>query len=126
VGVFEVLPVSPKIRELIGSGATDEEIRSASVTIGMTSMEDDGHEKAEAGVTTLQEVSRVVEKDEVFKSSCPQCDHAIRIDFLVCPYCGADSPYVCNSCGKMLQHDWTTCPYCREKKPEAHHHTVNL
>ncbi len=119
IGVFEVLPVSPKIRELIASGATDQEIRSASVAIGMTSMEEDGLEKAKIGLTTVDEVARVVEKDEVFKSCCPQCQHAIRIDFLVCPYCGTDSPYVCNSCGKLLQPDWSTCPYCRHKTPVA-------
>lgn len=117
IGVFEVLPVSPKIRELISSGASDQEIRATSVAIGMTSMEEDGLEKANLGITTVEEVARVVEKDGVFKSTCPQCQHVIRIDFLVCPYCGADSPYVCNSCGKLMQADWSTCPYCRHKTP---------
>ncbi len=117
IGVFEVLPISPKIRELIASGATDQEIRSASAAIGMTSMEEDGLEKVQSGITSMEEVARVVEKDEVFKSCCPQCQHSIRVDFLVCPFCGADSPYVCSSCGKLMQTDWTTCPYCRHKTP---------
>ncbi len=113
IGAFEVMPITPKTRELISANATDSEIRAASVTVGMTSMEEDGLEKAKMGITTLEEVNRVVEKDEAFKSTCPKCHHAIRIDFLICPYCSEASPYVCHACGKLLQPDWATCPYCR-------------
>ncbi|MFQ5587207.1 MAG: ATPase, T2SS/T4P/T4SS family [Nitrospiria bacterium] len=115
VGVFEVMPITPKTRELISSGATDEEIRAASTSVGMTTMEEDALVKARAGMTTLEEVARVVEKEEVFKSTCPTCQRSIRIDFLICPYCAEDSPYVCNACGKLLQPDWTACPYCRHE-----------
>ncbi len=112
-GAFEVMPITPKIRELISSGATDEEIRIASATLGMTSMEDDGLLKVKSGLTTSEELERVVEKEDVFKSACPTCQRSIRIDFLICPYCSEASPYVCAACGKLLQPDWAACPYCR-------------
>ncbi len=121
IGVFEVMAITPKTRELISSGATDEEIRAASTSAGMTSMESDGLIKAKAGITTIEEVLRVVEKDDVFKSSCPKCHQAIRMDFLICPYCAEASPYVCASCGKLLQPDWSVCPYCRHDTALDHH-----
>lgn len=127
IGVFEVLPISPKIRELISAGASDQEIRSASLAIGMTSMEEDGLAKYRQGQTTQEEVCRVVEKDEVFKNTCSKCNHAVRIDFLICPFCGADSSYVCSSCGKFLQPDWAACPYCRHiKSSHQSHRTIRV
>jgi type IV pilus assembly protein PilB len=115
VGIFEVLTLSTKVKELISTGAGDQELRAAGRVTGMTPMEEDGLKKVARGITTLDEVTRVVEMEEVFKSSCPKCARPIHIDFLICPYCGSASPYVCSSCGKLLQPDWSACPYCRHK-----------
>jgi len=115
VGIFEILTLSSKVKELISSGVTDQELRSAGVVLGMTSMEEDGIEKVKAGITVMDEVLRVVESEEVFKSICPQCSKPIRVDFLVCPHCESPSPYVCSSCGKLTQPEWRVCPYCRHK-----------
>jgi type IV pilus assembly protein PilB len=115
VGIFEVLTLSTKLKELISTGATDQELRSAGGVMGMTSMEEDGLEKVQRGITTLEEVTRVVEMEEIFKSICSRCSRSIHIDFLICPYCGSASPYVCSSCGKLLQQDWSACPYCRHQ-----------
>ncbi|MFQ5596897.1 MAG: ATPase, T2SS/T4P/T4SS family [Nitrospiria bacterium] len=116
IGAFEILPVSAKIRELISSGANDQEIRTAGIATGMSSIEEDGLEKAKQGITTTEEVARAVENEDVFKSTCAQCQRAMRIDFLICPHCGAESSYVCAGCGKFLQPEWSACPYCRQKK----------
>ncbi|MFQ5780262.1 MAG: zinc ribbon domain-containing protein, partial [Nitrospiria bacterium] len=115
VGIFEILALSNKVKDLISSGVTDQELRSAGVALGMTSMEEDGLEKVKQGITVVEEVLRVVEVEEVFKSICSQCSRPIRIDFLVCPYCESASPYVCASCGKLLQTEWRVCPYCRHR-----------
>ena len=115
VGIFEVLTLSTKLKELISTGAGDQELRAAGRVTGMTSMEEDGLKKAAQGITTLEEITRVVEMEEVFKSCCARCSRPIHIDFLICPYCGSASPYVCSSCGKLLQPDWSACPYCRHK-----------
>lgn len=115
IGIFEVLTLSTKLKELISTGAGDQELRAAGGVTGMTSMEEDGLRKMAQGMTTLDEVTRVVEMEEVFKGTCPQCARPIHIDFLICPYCGSASPYVCSSCGKFLQPGWAACPYCRRK-----------
>lgn len=59
-GLFEMLHVDQKIRDLIMKNATAEEIHKAAVKNGMTTMLDDGVEKALQGLTTLEEVLRVI------------------------------------------------------------------
>ncbi len=121
IGIFEILTLSTKLKELISSGATDQELRSAAS--GMATMEEDGFEKVRRGWTTAEEVIRVIEKEEVFKNFCPKCNRPMHMDFLICPYCECVSPYVCLECGKLLQPEWLACPYCRHKiarSPERH------
>lgn len=59
-GLFEVLEVSPKIRELINQKADASIIQNQAIAEGMTTMLDDGLNKVKAGVTTLEEVMRAV------------------------------------------------------------------
>lgn len=60
VGIHEVLKMSPAIRELIIRGATPIEIETQAKKEGMTTMIEDGIIKAVQGVTTIEEVLRVV------------------------------------------------------------------
>ncbi len=57
--VFEILNVSDKIRELIVSKASSDEIRNQAIKEGMTTMTYDGIRKAMMGIITLDEVRRV-------------------------------------------------------------------
>ncbi len=63
-GIYELMPVSDEIREMVVRGATLEEIRGEARRQGMTSLRADGYGKAADGVTTLEEVFRVT-RDEV-------------------------------------------------------------
>ena len=60
IGIFEIFHVSEKIRELILRNATTTQIRDAAFSEGMTTMFESGVEEVERGVTTLEEVLRVV------------------------------------------------------------------
>lgn len=60
VGVYEVLPVTEKIRELITNKATSDEIQKLAVQEGMITMLQDGLDKVSSGLTTIEEVMRVV------------------------------------------------------------------
>lgn len=60
VGIHEVLKVTPSIKELIISGATADAIQEQAVKEGMLTMFEDGIYKAALGVTTIEEVMRVV------------------------------------------------------------------
>jgi type IV pilus assembly protein PilB len=60
MGIQEILVVSEPIRNLIIEGATAEKIKDQAEKEGMLTMVEDGIYKAAAGVTTIEEVLRVV------------------------------------------------------------------
>lgn len=59
-GVYEVMDVTEEIQNLIVARATSAEIQRKAVEQGMITMRQDGYLKALAGLTTLEEVNRVV------------------------------------------------------------------
>lgn len=61
VGIFEVLVVSPAVREKIVAKATANEITDLAVSEGMTTMQEDGLQKVQLGVTTIEEVLKATE-----------------------------------------------------------------
>jgi type IV pilus assembly protein PilB len=64
LGIFELMIMNNKIRELAFQGAATQEIRRAAVSQGMRVMFEDGVAKALRGITTLDEVFRVSKKAE--------------------------------------------------------------
>jgi len=64
MGIFELMVLNNKIRELAFQGAATQDIRRAAVAGGMRVMFDDGLEKVLQGRTTLDEVFRVAKKSE--------------------------------------------------------------
>ena len=59
-GVYEVLEVTDNIRELIVKRANSNIIAEAAKKEGMTTMLEDGFKKALAGITTIEEILRIV------------------------------------------------------------------
>ncbi len=60
VGIYEVLPVTASIKELIMRSSTSDEITVVARKEGMLTMIEDGVFKAAQGLTSLEEVLRVV------------------------------------------------------------------
>ena len=58
--IYEVLKMSPAIKELIIQGKTDKEIEKQAKEEGMLSMIEDGMFKAVQGQTTIEEILRVI------------------------------------------------------------------
>jgi type IV pilus assembly protein PilB len=65
IGVFEVIEVNSKIRQLISNHADSETIVAAAVSQGMTTMLDDGLNKCKSGDTNLEEVLRVTKIETI-------------------------------------------------------------
>jgi len=59
-GIYEVLPLTSAIRNLVIGGATEEIIAEEAIKEGMMTMLEDGIFKAAQGVTTIEEVLRVI------------------------------------------------------------------
>jgi type IV pilus assembly protein PilB len=64
LGVFELMLVNAKIREMIFESRSAVEIRKQAISGGMSTLYQDGIDKAMRGITTLEEVYRVAKKTE--------------------------------------------------------------
>jgi type IV pilus assembly protein PilB len=60
IGIYEVLKITPSIKDLVMKKATADEIQAQAVKEGMLTMMEDGIFKAVQGVTTVEEVLRVI------------------------------------------------------------------
>ena len=59
IAIYEVMPISPEIRDGIVRGATTEELRATAQRQGMKTLRQAGLEKVLEGLTTLDEIIRV-------------------------------------------------------------------
>lgn len=62
VGIFEVLEILDNVKELILARADADKIRNLAISNGMTTMFEDGFNKAISGKTTLEEIFRVTKQ----------------------------------------------------------------
>lgn len=60
IGIFEVLPVTESIKELIIKESSSDKIQEQAQKEGMRTMVEDGFIKAARGITTIEEVLRVI------------------------------------------------------------------
>jgi type II secretory ATPase GspE/PulE/Tfp pilus assembly ATPase PilB-like protein len=61
IGLFELVTVTDDVRDAITSRAGRTELRAGAERSGMTTLRSDGWRKVEAGLTTIDEVLRVVQ-----------------------------------------------------------------
>jgi type IV pilus assembly protein PilB len=64
IGVYELMIMNSKIRELAFAGASSQDIRRGAISSGMKTLYHDGINKVMKGITTLSEVYRVAKKTE--------------------------------------------------------------
>jgi len=65
IGIFELLQVDDATRLLITERPDAQKLKSAAIAKGMQSLRSDGFEKVLQGITTIEEVLRVTQKDVV-------------------------------------------------------------
>lgn len=63
IGIFEILTMSPEIKEAILRREASDEIMKIAISQGMTTMIEDGIDKVWQGITTIQEVLRVASSE---------------------------------------------------------------
>jgi len=63
IAIYEVLRLSPELRDMVLSGASALEIKRAAIQEGMRTLRMSGLEKLKEGITTVEEVVRVTFKD---------------------------------------------------------------
>jgi type IV pilus assembly protein PilB len=112
IGIYEVLRVTDKLRRAIAARASEAQIRDAAVASGMVSLGEDGLSKVKSGITTAEELLRVVTEVREVRTLCSGCGSAVGLDFVACPHCGKRQGGGCPHCGRALQPGWNFCPYC--------------
>jgi len=112
IGIYEVMRVTDKIRRLIASRAPEAQIRDQAIAGGMVTLGEDGLAKVKSGITTPEELLRVVTEVREVRTLCSGCGVAVGLDFMACPNCGKRLNAGCPHCGRALQGSWKFCPYC--------------
>jgi type IV pilus assembly protein PilB len=124
LGIYEVMKVTDKVRRLIAARATEDQIREAAQEGGMLTLGEDALAKVKAGLTTPEELLRVVTEVKEMRTVCSGCGGTIALDFHACPHCGKRLKGACPGCNRTMQPGWQFCPYCTrnadasEQKPD--------
>jgi type IV pilus assembly protein PilB len=119
VGIFEFVRMTPALKELVTRNAGEDEMRKVASLAGTKFLLEDAVEKVREGVTTLEEVLRVIQLEETDIIGCPKCGSFINRDFSTCPYCLHTLRHICEHCGQELHPDWKLCPYCNKRTARA-------
>jgi type IV pilus assembly protein PilB len=122
-GIYEVMRINDKVRRLVAQKASDDIIRDAAIGAGMLTLGEDALAKVKSGVTSAEELFRVVTEVKEVRTLCPGCQAAVGVDFMACPHCGHRLNAGCAKCGRSLQPGWQFCPYCTTStaaRPKKH------
>jgi type IV pilus assembly protein PilB len=112
VGIYEIMHVSDKLRRLVANKGTEAQLRDAALNQGMISLGEDGLLKVKAGVTTPEELLRVVTEVRSQRHLCPACGAGVSAEYVACPSCGSRVGGGCPHCHRPVQPGWKFCPYC--------------
>ncbi len=88
VGIYEMLLLSDAIRQATRSGDRNDEMRTLARHNGIKFMQEYALDLVHDGVTTLEEVQRVVPFGQVSHVACGSCGRELSASFAFCPFCG--------------------------------------
>jgi type IV pilus assembly protein PilB len=118
IGVFELLTVTPRMRDRIVRRAPADALRETARADGMTPLSADAWHKVQAGLTTVSEVAPLLVLAATDANLCPRCAAPLRPAFNVCPACGSTLRRRC-PCGVRLDPAWTFCAACAAPAVQA-------
>ncbi|MBI2221093.1 MAG: Flp pilus assembly complex ATPase component TadA [Acidobacteria bacterium] len=112
IAIYEVMRVNDKLRRIIASRGGEDAARDVALSSGMLTLGEDGLSKVKGGITTAEELLRVVTEVREMRTICPGCGGSVAMDFNACPHCGRRLSGGCTKCGRPQQPGWNFCPYC--------------
>jgi type II secretory ATPase GspE/PulE/Tfp pilus assembly ATPase PilB-like protein len=118
VGIYELLTVDSRIRELIMKRASTDAIRDAARAAGLRTLGQSAWGQVRAGVTTVAEVRPFIALSAEEAPVCSGCGTGLRSDFAACPGCGRVLRERCG-CGRWFEEGWRCCPGCGGRRSAA-------
>ena len=97
VGVYEILTMTETLSSFVAKRASTQELRRLALEAGMKTLLGYGLDLVRQGLTSLDEVERMLLTDSGLES-----ERRAR----------ALSTLTCKGCGAGLQDEWLECPYC--------------
>jgi type IV pilus assembly protein PilB len=88
IGVYELLIFDDAIRAAVRNGARNDEMRNLARANGMKLMQEYAFENVRAGLTTIEEIARVIPFERIPMFICMNCNRELQPSFAFCPYCG--------------------------------------
>jgi type IV pilus assembly protein PilB len=97
VGVYEILTMNESLASAVAKRANTQDLRRSALENGMKTLLGYGLDLVREGITSLDEVERMLLTDTGLESE----RRARALNTLICRGCGAG-----------LQDEWLECPYC--------------
>ena len=122
MGIFELLMMTSRVRQMMLDGASEADIERLARSEGMHSLLEDGLRKCAQGLTSIDELLRVITIRRVGGRRCPQCDSSVPPEHTVCVFCGSPLLLLCPHCKTPMQPEWKVCPQCQKwvkEQPET-------
>jgi type II secretory ATPase GspE/PulE/Tfp pilus assembly ATPase PilB-like protein len=88
IGIYEILVLNDPIREVVREGGRNDQIRALARRRGMRLMHEYAVDGVIEGITTLDEVQRVVPIEAGPGTSCRLYQKELSGSFVFCPHCG--------------------------------------
>jgi type II secretory ATPase GspE/PulE/Tfp pilus assembly ATPase PilB-like protein len=118
-GIYELLRMTPAVREAINARSPESVIRKAAIQSGMVPLLEAARNRIRQSTTTPEEVMRVIQWVDEGQASCPQCGKPLSKKARKCKHCEPKlkKKVVCTSCGQTLDPTWQVCPHCTFRIP---------
>ena len=88
IGVYEMLRFNDALRQSARSGNHNNEMKVLARQAGIKFLQERALELVRDGLTTFEEVQRVVTLEQSTSESCASCAREVSPTFAFCPFCG--------------------------------------
>lgn len=88
VGVYELLKFTPATRHAVMRSASEDELRALAQAEGLQTMFAESLRLVREGITSFDEVLRVIPMQSAHNSACRACATVLPLTFRYCPQCG--------------------------------------
>lgn len=116
IGIFEVFHLDGELKRMLHQNAMESELLDTARSAGMITLLEDALSKAREGMTTLEEIVRVLGAQNTTNIQCPKCGIQLEERFRFCPFCGGTVVSICSGCRRFMASNWNHCPYCGKNK----------